>query len=98
MQVTVGKYRTRSGKFATVFKLDDGGIGATFLAKGHIWGRVQSNGRRRGIFTTWKINGQHQAVGEHGWDLMERLPDRPKEDAGIALGGAEIGRAYLTLP
>ncbi len=74
MKVTVGKYRTRGGHTASVFKLDDGGIGATFLAKGHIWGKKRKDGKRgRDIYTVWKIDGQHQAVGTHPWDLVEKL-------------------------
>lgn len=71
MEITTGKYRTRNGRIAVIHAVE--GVG-TFPVKGSVLGKVKESGRRgRDTFTIWKITGQHQAVGEHRWDIIERV-------------------------
>jgi len=88
-EITVGLYRMRNGMTASVFKIDDGGIRATFPVKGTVWRPYKDGRKPRALYAIWTIDGRHSTLGTDSWDLVERLPDKPKEDAAIALGDAE---------
>ena len=63
-----GIYRTRSGKTAVVRNHDRETTSDYFPAHGEVILREKP---RRIRWTTWKRNGQHAAIGESGFDLVE---------------------------
>lgn len=64
-----GEYLTRSGLRATVSN-HNRATTSSFVCEGHVILREKP---RREDWTTWKPNGQVQAIGEHPWDLVSKI-------------------------
>lgn len=69
-----GVYRTRNGLRAVVSNPARNTI-STFVCEGHI---VLREKPRKESWTTWKPNGQLQAIGEHPHDLVAKLESSSK--------------------
>lgn len=64
-----GEYRTRNGLRAVV-SAHARNTPSAFICEGHVILREKP---RRETWTTWKPNGQLQAIGEHPLDLVAKL-------------------------
>lgn len=69
MKIEKGEYLARNGERVTVLEVKEG---STFTVKGHKW-RIFRGKYKPKDFSTWKINGQHNAVGVSEWDIVAKF-------------------------
>ena len=65
---TTGDYRTRDGSKVTITEIRLGT--STFEAKGQVWKMFRGKLVPRG-YDIWKVDGNHNAIGEHRLDIVE---------------------------
>ena len=64
-----GIYTARNGRQVIISEVNCASP-FTFPVKGHVLIPNSRTGRIKREWTIWKLDGQHQAVGQHNWDIV----------------------------